>query len=77
MAGSISDQLSKTLWLNHNDRKTLIIAASAAGFGSVFGTPLAGAIFGLEVIVIGKMKYDAIFPAFLAAIIADHVTRLW
>ena len=77
MAGSISDQLSKPLRLNHNDRKTLIIAAIAAGFGSVFGTPLAGAIFGLEVIVIGKMKYDAIFPAFLAAIIADHVTRLW
>lgn len=77
MAGSISDQLTKPLKLDHNDRKILIIAAIAAGFGSVFGTPLAGAIFGLEVIVIGKIKYDAIFPAFLAAILADHVTRLW
>lgn len=77
MAGSISDQLSKPLRLNHDDRKILIISAIAAGFGSVFGTPLAGAIFGLEVIVIGKMKYDAIFPAFLASILADYVTRLW
>ncbi|MFA9388614.1 MAG: voltage-gated chloride channel family protein [Prolixibacteraceae bacterium] len=77
MAGSISDQLTKPLKLDHNDRKILIIAAIAAGFGSVFGTPLAGALFGLEVIVIGKIKYDAIFPAFLAAIISDHVTRSW
>ncbi|MGF7140670.1 voltage-gated chloride channel family protein [Roseimarinus sediminis] len=77
MAGAISDQLTRPLKLNHSDRKLLIIAAIAAGFGSVFGTPLAGAIFSLEVIVIGKMKYDAIFPAFLAAIIADHVTRVW
>lgn len=77
MAGSIADQLTKPLKLDKNDRKILIISAIAAGFGSVFGTPLAGAIFGLEVIVIGKMKYDAIFPAFLAAILADHVTRLW
>lgn len=77
MAGSISDQLTKPLKLDHADRKILIVAAIAAGFGSVFGTPLAGALFGLEVIVIGKIKYDAIFPAFLAAIIADHVTRVW
>lgn len=77
MAGSISDQLTKPLRLDHADRKILIVAAIAAGFGSVFGTPLAGALFGLEVIVIGKIKYDAIFPAFLAAIIADHVTRIW
>lgn len=77
MAGAISDQLTKPLKLNQNDRRILIISAIAAGFGSVFGTPLAGAIFGLEVIVIGKMKYDAIFPAFLSAILADYVTRSW
>ncbi len=78
MAGSISDQLTKPLKLNQNDRKILIIAAIAAGFGSIFGTPLAGAIFALEVIVIGKIKYDAIFPAFMAAILSDYVTSgIW
>ena len=35
------------------------------------------ALFGLEVFLIGKIKYNAIFPAFASAIIADLVTDLW
>jgi H+/Cl- antiporter ClcA len=49
----------------------------SAGFASVFGTPLAGALFGLEVLAIGRMRYDALLPCVIAAIVADQVGLLW
>lgn len=77
MASSIADQFSKPFKLSKSDRKILIISAVAGGFGSVFGTPLAGAIFAIEFFLIGRIRYNSLFPAFITAIIADIVTKLW
>lgn len=77
MGGALADQLTHVFRLRSEDRSILLMAGISAGFASVFGTPLAGAIFGLEVLVVGRMRYDAIFPCMVAAIVADQVTLAW
>jgi H+/Cl- antiporter ClcA len=77
MGGAIADQFTELFKLDNSDRKTLIILGISAGFASVFGTPLAGALFALEVLYFSKIRYKSIVLTFLVAFIAYYTVELW
>lgn len=75
MGASLTDWLSHRLKLSSALRRQLLAAGVAGGFGSVFGTPIAGAVFGLEFVVLGRIEYQALVPALTASLIGDLTTR--
>ncbi|HEA31126.1 H+/Cl-antiporter ClcA [Gillisia sp. Hel1_33_143] len=77
VGGAVADRFTKLFKLSRRNRKIMLIAGISAGFASVFGTPLAGGIFALEVLVLGRIRLDAIIPSFMAAVFADYFCRIW
>lgn len=77
MGGAIASAVGRRLRLTHADMRTLLMVGIAAGFGGVFGTPLTGAVFAMEVLAVGRMNYDALLPCLIAAIIGDWACGAW
>lgn len=80
MGGALADQLCHHFKLSAPQRRVVLMTGIAAGFASVFGTPLAGAVFALEVLAgpaLRHMRWAALLPCVVAAVAADHVGLWW
>jgi H+/Cl- antiporter ClcA len=77
MGGSIASAFGRWLRLKKADMRILLMCGVAAGFGGVFGTPLAGAIFAIEVLIIGRLSYEAVLPCLIASVVADWSCTVW
>lgn len=75
MGGSIAALFSRWFPIHHEQKRILLMCGMSAGFGAVFGTPVAGAIFALEVLITGKIKYDALLPCLIAGFLADFTCK--
>lgn len=77
MGGSLASVFARWLKFDAQNIRTMLMVGIAAGFGGVFGTPLAGGIFALEVLAIGRMSYENLIPCFMAALIANWTCMAW
>ena len=76
MGGGLSSLLADILKFNDEDRKKLVICGISAGFAAIFGTPISGAVFGIEVLFVGVILYDVLLPSFVSGITAFYITNL-
>ncbi len=77
IGGSIAHRIARWLGLSIPHAQLLLLAGIAAGFGAVFGTPLTGAIFALEVVTVGRIRHHALLPCLLASVLADATCTAW
>ena len=77
MGGSVAAAVGRALKLSHADTTILLMAGIAAGFGGIFGTPLTGAVFAIEVLALGRLNYRALIPCLFASVVSDWACRAW
>ena len=73
LGGSIANQLGRWFKMDEEDTHVIVMCGMSAAFAALFGTPMAAAIFSLEVISVGVMYYTALMPCLIASLIAAGV----
>jgi H+/Cl- antiporter ClcA len=76
LGATLASAWARLLKVSRADCRKLVICGLSAGFACVFGTPVAGAIFGIEVLYIGKIAYDTLYPGLVAGMTGFYVCRL-
>lgn len=74
MGGSVAATVNKFFKVNKFDKKILMMSGISAGFGAAFGAPITGAVFGMEIAALGKLKFEALVPCLTASFVGHYIT---
>lgn len=77
LGGSIANKIGKVLKLDEHDQRTIIMCGMSAGFSALFGTPMAAAVFSMEVVRVGVMQYSGFVPCVVSAMAAHFVAQFF
>ncbi len=75
LSGGLTDTVARHLPISPEDRRILLQASVAGGFGAVFGVPVAGTLFALEVPTVGRLHTEALVPALCASVVGNEVVK--
>lgn len=73
LGGSIGNGIGRLFRFDEKDKHIMIMCGMSAAFSALFGTPMAAAIFSMEVVSVGIMHYAALVPCVIAALIAHGI----
>lgn len=73
MGGAIAAEVGRRVRWSPGQARVLLMAGISGGFSGVFGTPLAGAVFGMEMLAVGGIRYEALVPCLISAVAANWV----
>ncbi len=77
IGGSLGFQLGKLFRLDEKDLHIITMCGMSAAFSALFGTPIASAVFAMEVVSVGIMYYAALVPCVVASLTGAAVARFF
>ena len=76
LGGSVGNGIGHLFRLDEKDKQVMTMCGMSAAFSALFGTPLAAAIFPIEVISVGIMHYSVLVPCVIASLIAQSIAAM-
>lgn len=73
MGGALADWVARLLRLSKEERRILLMAGLSGGFGAVIGAPISGAVFGMEVQSVGRVRYEGLVPCLVASVVGFEI----
>ncbi len=74
LGGSIGNAIGRLFRFDEKDKHIMIMCGMSAAFSSLFGTPMAAAIFSMEVVSVGIMHYSALVPCVVSSLVARGIS---